>query len=445
MAAHRIAPRTNGSPLDEASELAGLGTSRPSLFPHGFRREERLTSRLIATLELIRPFAQRFFEHLPANRRPTRVTKNVGSYRAWGVLEPRLGDSKHRADAALALRNATFPVWRCAFEVKYLSEGRNSKGGPAKFQLSQVERTYQAARKLGFNHVITISADQPQDGTNPSGFQPDPSDLEGTGLSHLSWLKVLWIIRQTRIEDSATLTPAEDRILADFEDYLQGSNIWTYSREVSLGVHGYAAVRRFCIDPIRPVPEDIQPIVLDVATRWIQLTDSIAQRMSIETDHLVRPNGGRTVASTVAGVLGKGQLAATFRTESTADGNVTVDVDIAASRVVATWQIDVADLVASRNPQARTRWNAIASRLTSWSGSAHQGRVSILGARRSVILPPSSLGDALRLIPDLAGGPVPQQLLIQRVVPSTQTRTLSGKTIPTVVERAALGMAPWKG
>jgi hypothetical protein len=445
MAAHRIAAPTKATPLDEASGLAEFGTSRPSLFPHGFRREERLTSRLIATLELIRPFAQRFFEHLPANRQPTRVTKNVGSYRAWGLLEPRLGDTNHRADAALALRNGPFPVWRCAFEVKYLTEGRNSKAGPAKFQAAQVERTYLAALCREFDHVITISADQPEDGTNPSGFQPDPADFERTGLSHHSWLKVLWIIRQTRIEDADTLTPAEDRILSDFEDYLQGSNIWKYSREVSLGVRGYAAVRRYCVDPHGAPSDAVASSMLNVATRWLQLTDSIAQRISIETDHLVRANGNRTVNATVAGIEKRSQLAATFLTESPDDGAVSVEVDIAASRVRASWAIDVADLVGARNPQARTRWRAIDTRLSTWAEcGAHQGQVTILGARRAVIHGPCSIRDALAALPDLAGGAVPQSLRIERLVPVSQTRTLSGKTIATIVERAALGMAPWK-
>lgn len=51
---------------------------------------------------------------------------------------------------------------------------------------------------------------------------------------------------------------------------------------------------------------------------------------------------------------------------------------------------------------------------------------------------------ALAALPDLAGGAVPQSLRIERLVPASQTRTLSGKTIATIVERAALGMAPWK-
>lgn len=445
MAAHRISISAKGTPLDAASELAEFGASRPSLFPHGFRREERLTSRLIATLELIRPFAQRFFEHLPVNRRPTQATKNVGSYRAWGLLEPRLGKTNHRADAALALRNATFPVWRCAFEVKYLTEGRNSRPGPARFQAEQVRRTYMAALHKKFNHVITISADQPQDGTNPSGFQPSASDLEKTGLSHHSWLKVLWIIRQTRIEDAGSLTPAEDRILADFEDYLQGSNIWKYSREVSLGVRGYAAVRRYCIDPIGATPTDVEPHMLNVATRWLQLTDSIAQRISIETDHLVRANGNRTVFAAVSGIEKKSHLTATFITESPDDGSVSVEVDIVSSRVRASWAIDVVDLVGARNPQARTRWRAIETRLSTWAAcGAHQGQVSIIGARRDVIHKPCSIKDVLAALPDLAGGTVPQSLSIDRMVPASQTRTLSGNTIAAIVERAALGMAPWK-
>lgn len=445
MAAHRVSAGFSQAALDDESQVLGLGSSRPSLFPHGLRREERLTSRLIATLELIRPFAQRFFEHLPSGRRPTRATKNVGSYRAWGLLEPRLGDSNHRADAAFALRNATFPVWRCAFEVKYLNEGSNSKHSAARFSAAQVERTYMAAHNLGFNHVLTISADQPQDGTNPSGFHPSQEHLDATGLSHHSWLKVLWLIRQTRLEDAAVLSAAEDRILADFEHYLQGSNIWKFSRKVSLGIHGFATVRRFCNAPVHTTPDEIQPIIADVATRWVQLSDSIAQRLSIETDHLVRGAGNRTVASTMKTLQRTKKLSATFVTESPADGSVSVEVDIPASRVVAVWHADVAELVATRNPQAKTRWRAISNRLESWPSTAYKGRVVVLGEGASVLVGPCSIDHAVSAIQTLPRGLTPQRIRIERATPASQTRVLRGDTIATIVERAALGMAPWKG
>jgi hypothetical protein len=173
------ARRDQDESLVYSSGLEEFGGSRPSLFPLGLRREERLTSRLIATLELCRPFTQRFAENLSAaGRRPTRATKNLGGYRAVGVVEPRLGEGLHRADAALSLRYGTFEPWRCAFEVKYLNEGRNSKATSAKLTKEQVGRTYKAAHAARFDHVVTISADQPEGGKNPSGFAPTSSQLE---------------------------------------------------------------------------------------------------------------------------------------------------------------------------------------------------------------------------------------------------------------------------
>jgi hypothetical protein len=126
---------------------------------------------------------------------------------------------------------------------------------------------------------------------------------------------------------------------------------------VSLGVRGYAAVRRYCIDPQgNPFRSDVQPNMLDVATRWLQLTDSIAQRISIETDHLVRANGSRTVASQPWRASSEGRSSrATFLTESDDDGRVTVDVDIAGSRICVSmgrsmWQTSSGRATLRRGP-----------------------------------------------------------------------------------------------
>jgi hypothetical protein len=432
---------------EDGSGLAPFGGSSPSLFPLGLRREERLTSRLIATLELVRPFAQRFFDSLtPTGRRPTRVTKNLGGYRAVGLVEPRLGTTRHRADAVMSLRYGTFEPWRCAFEVKYLSEGRNSKAIAAKLGANQVARTYEAASCVKLDHVITISADQPEGRSNPSGFNPPAEDLEITGLSHFSWLKVLWIIRQTRLEAAKSLTAAEDRILADFESYLQGSNIWKFAREVSLG-GAFASVRRFCTAPTQTVADDLLASMQDVATKWLQLADSVAQRLSIETDHLVRANGRRPTSpdSIVTGLRRTRTLKTQFRTESARDGIVSIEVDLAKSRITASWEVDVAELVPSRNPQARTRWAAVADRIQTWPSRAYSGRVSVLGPRGSVLLGPVAMRDAIDLIATSEEPSAPKRLRIERSVAATGPRgTLRGDTLARHVERAALGMAPWR-
>jgi hypothetical protein len=428
----------------EWNGLEEFGGSPPSLFPHGYRREERLTSRLISTLVLVRPFAQRFTESLDiTSRRPTTVTRNLGGYRASGVVEPRLAGSKHRADAALSLRYGTFEPWRCAFEVKYLSEGRNSPPTAVKLSSDQVERTYLSARGAGFDHVVTISADQPEGRTNPSGFEPSAEDLTLTGLSHLSWLKVLSILRETRVGNAKSLSPAEVRILADFERYLQESNIWKHAREVSLGRH-FSAVRRFCQDPTKVTVDTGDAGLADVASKWLQLTESVAQRLSIETDTLVRANGRRpSIDAVVKGLDRNASLVAQFKSESPDGGVVKVEVDLVSERVRGSWEVEVARLTPTRNPQSRTRWTACESLLERWPG--YKGQVTILGRDGSTLVGPVSFRNAAEGIAAVNSdsSAVPHRIRIERSQTAARNGRLRGDTIAKVVERNALGMAPW--
>lgn len=437
------ASRSGISSKNDSSGLADFGGSRPSLFPHGHRREERLTSRLISTLELVRPFSQRFFEAIEiTGRRPTTAARNLGGYAAHGIVEPRLGRDKRRADAALSLRYATWEPWRCAFEVKYLTEGRNSPKSSAKLTHAQVKWTYEAARKAGFDHVITISADQPDGGRNPSGFEPDPGDLQITGLSHLSWLKVVWILKQTQTKNANTLSAAEDRILADFESYLLNSNIWKHARKVSLG-GGFASVRRHCRSGSAESSEDVEAAITEVSTKWLQLAESVAQRISIETDTLVHANGRRpNVEAVVRGLHRSRTLQAQFKTESPADGQVEVEVDLVDGRVTTSWQVEIARRLPTKNPQARTRWAEITRILESWT--AYRGQVSVLGPRRTVIVGPTPMRQALAAVSSAAEEPSsPQHLVISRSEAANGRGKLRGDTLTSVVERTALGMAPW--
>lgn len=436
---------TQKTPDREVSGLEEHGGSRPSLFPHGHRREERLTSRLISTLELVRPFAHRFSESLNiTGRRPTTVTRNLGGYRATGVVEPRLGDSLHRADAALSLRYGTFEPWRCAFEVKYLSEGRNSRPTAVRLTKQQVEHTYAAARAADFDHVVTISADQPDGGRNPSGYEPSPRDLAKTGLSHLSWLRVLLILRETRVRNAKRLSPAEARILTDFERYLQESNIWKHAREVSLGLH-FAAVRRSCQDPAKERPGPMDVALADVASKWLQLTESVAQRLSIETDTLVHANGRRPSSDAVVrGLVRTGTLVAQFKTESPEGGTVKVEVDLPSERVHTSWEVDVARLTPTRNPQARTRWATCAALVEQWP--SYKGRVTILGRRGAVVAGPVAFRNAAATIAEAASDHacVPERIRIERSTAAAQGGRMRGDAVAGIVERNAIGMAPWR-
>jgi hypothetical protein len=431
--------------VDDGTGLSRFGGSRPSFFPHGHRREERLTSRLITTLESVRPFAQRFFDSLDIQgRRPTSVTRNLGGYRAFGLVEPRLGDTRHRADAAISLRYGTFEPWRCAFEVKYLSEGRNSRPTAVKLSKEQVGRTYESARCANFDHVVTISADQPDGRRNPSGFEPKAEHLSSTGLSHISWLKVLWVLRETRVKDAKSLTSTDLRVLSDFESYLQRSNIWKHAREVSLGAH-FASVRRHCNEPSRHTPGDIAMHVADVAAKWLQLTESIAQRLSIETDTLVHANGRRpNPEAVVRGILGSGTLLAEFKTETADDGHLRIEVDLITAKISSAWEVKIPRLLSTSNPQARTRWMAILALLSDWP--AFKGNVTVLDSRRKQMIGPTRwalAADSVNQAMESSMGS-PEWLRISRSRSAAARGTLRGDTLASVVEQNALSITPWR-
>jgi hypothetical protein len=440
-----VASKFNPLQIADPSGLAAFGGSRPSLFPHGHRREERLTSRLISTLEIVRPFALRFFDAIEiTGRRPTTASRNLGGYLAHGIVEPRLNSDNRRADAALSLRYGTREPWRCAFEVKYLTEGPNSRKSSAKLTHDQVEWTYSSAKAAAFDHVITISADQPDGSRNPSRFEPSAEDLQQTGLSHLSWLKIVWILKQTRTRHANTLSAAEDRILADFESYLLNSNIWKHARKVSLG-GGFASVRRHCRNDSNARSDESDAAIADVSTKWLQLAESVAQRISIETGILVHANGTRpNVDAVIHGLLRSRTLQAQFKTESPADGHVTVEVDLVEARITTSWEVDIARRLPAKNPQSRTRWTEISLILESWT--SYRGQVTVFGAGRSnVILPATPMRKAGEAVARAtAEGASPRRLLISRSETANVRGKLRGDTLASIVERTALGMAPWK-
>jgi hypothetical protein len=241
-----------------------------------------------------------------------------------------------------------------------------------------------------------------------------------------------------------SLSPAEDRILADFETYLQRSNIWKFSREVSLG-GGFATVRRACATPGGSEDRGLQSEIADVAMKWLQLTESVAQRLSIETDLLIRANGRRTTQdSVVSGIRGANTLRTQFRTQSDSDGTVVVELDLAESRIGTAWEVDVADLVPSRNPQTRTRWAAVAALVAAWPKRAYQGRVTVFGPRSSILVGPVPIRDALAAISAADESTAPLRIRIERTKAAAPRGTLSGGKIAALVERTALGMAPWR-
>lgn len=433
----------------KSTDLDGLGLAdvngfETSLFPQGFRREERLTSRLISTLELVRPFSRRFFDSIElTGRRPTTATRNLGRYQAIGVLEPSLDGGKRRADAALSLKYGSKDPWRCAFEVKYLTEGRNSKASPAKLNESQVAWTYNAAYAKKFDQVITISAAQPEGSRNPSGFEPSPRQLERTGLAHLSWLKVRWLLHQTRVKDAKSLSPIEDRILKDFAEYLKNSKIEAFARAVSLGTRNFAAVRGYCRGRVEQDGATIAAALDDVAVKWIQLTESVAQRLSIDTGALVHANGKRpTTEKVIQGILKSRSLGVEFKTESKSDGVIKVEINLDSGRATTTYEVQIADLLPAKNPQSRTRWKAIAELLEGWH--AYKGAVRVLDSDNCELLPRTRMQVAPAAVAALASqGSQPQRIQVLRSELAAPRGRLRGDTISKFVESKAMSLSPW--
>ena len=444
---------------EDAEELARFGLEgihgyRASLFPHGRQREQRLTSRLMATLEICRPFAQAFFAYLEV-KGPTQARRNTGTYGAHALVEPTFtiaGEGGHgrprtvRADGAVSFRKGSQQPWRCAFEVKYLQEGRGDSTKPALLTAAQVGATFTAAHAAGFQHVVTVSAAEWDWHHHPSGYRPDGRKARRTGLSHISWLGVLRVLRTTQLEHAGELSPVEHRLLADFERYLTTSDVWTASRLMTLG-SSFTRVRDACRAGASGRSRALSmEDVGEVADRWVRLTEVVSHILSIETGHDVlvdstrRTRVLRTERADRA-IRQDGALEATFSLRECLLGTAVVHLDLRADGASVEWSIDADDLTRSPNARSATRWDAFAELLVDPRLVQTGRRFTVWDTGRAPIIDAQPLKRAAALIDAArAGDGRPQRLVIAYA--DTRSR-LKSNTIAPVIENLVRTTTPW--
>lgn len=408
----------------EEMGIAGFSGHLPTLFPHKLKPEEHLTSRLIAVLVAVRPFRMRFFKHTRSlgGRRPSTARERSAQVRALALLEPRLDpSSKGRADALISIRNGSRRPWRCALEVKYLSEGRNGPGKKQALNAPQLATTYFAARDAGLDHVLTVSHETAVDGMNPSGFTP-PSGSDGPTMSHVSWLGIAALIQQTLDEDSELLDDASRTILSDFGGYLRSSQIWNYATNVSLSRTDFPAVRNACragTSKRLESPELLRSFQ-EVGLRWQQFGRAAADGITARTGVSLQPET-RRLQPVVNRLQATGRLEMTLRAAQPELGAITASIDLGARTLETAWVIDVAAQISSVRPRSATRW-AIVEELLDGAPKGFS-RVEVLDAggeaiaeRRSVAL----LRDTMARNPELSTAS-------PHIVRFVRTRSLKGR------------------
>lgn len=352
---------------EQALTLDEMGISEfhghtPTLFPHKLKPEEHLTSRLIAVLVAVRPFRMRFFEHTLAlgGRRPSRARDRASQVRALGLLEPRLEPaSRSRADAIIAIRNGSRKPWRCALEVKYLSQGRRGPGARRRLNADQLKRTYQSARNAGLDHVLTISHETAANGVNPSGFSP-PSNAGGPTMSHLSWLGIAALLQRTIDEDAEQLDRSATAILVDLAGYLRESEIWNYANNVLLARTAFATVRNACRSGNRSDSESAatRGAFAEVVLGWQQFATAAADGMTAQTGVLLQaqtlPSGRMINHLQRTGLLEFELVAAKPEL-----GSIAACVDLRGRTLQTSWTVNIASHSPSDRPRTATRWTIV--------------------------------------------------------------------------------------
>lgn len=365
-----------------------MGGHLPSLFPHKLKPEEHLTSRLMAVLIAVGPFRHRFFEHTKdfGGRSPTSARQRASRVRAIALLEPRLNPSStSRADAVISIRNGSRPPWRCVLEIKYLSQSTTSKEGVKKNLVrSQIARTYKAAKKAKFDHMLTISHQTATNGLNPSGFVPSTS-TGATRLSHLSWLDVGALLQFTLEEDADSLDVAAKAILLDLSRHLRASRIWNYANNVSLGKSEFATVRDECRRDRGTQSDSLltQQAFHEVAVRWQQFAAASAKALTTRTGigFSASTSGLRALPNKIRN---SGCLELELKGADPTHGSVHATVNLRERRLETAWVVDIAEQVPAQRPRTRTRWDIVHAVLN--HGPAGPSAVEVIGVDGQVLL-----------------------------------------------------------
>lgn len=182
-------------PAVSATQVTTQARLIPTLATHGNRRELHAVSAFLAVLRIVRPLAKELLGPLEAPASPVET-----------YTEERIGGetNQRRADGLIAIPSRAHPRWGALIEAKT---------GESRLEPSQLQRTYDAVTKRGYNYLISIS-------------NQFVVPRVGGRHEHWPWAEVLAVARGIR-DRQLTQTSAEafllDQLIAYLEDERAGT------------------------------------------------------------------------------------------------------------------------------------------------------------------------------------------------------------------------------
>ncbi len=326
----RTAKRTAKRVKPVEFKLAEVDTWQPArLFSvfgvgAGEEQEKRATSALIATMQVVRPFARALC---------ARMGAPAGAFEGYVEVQYERNDSKVIPDAVLKVVRGS-RVWTGLLEVKT---------GSGKLRRDQLESYLDVARRKKYDAVISLSNDIPASpGELP--IEVDRRKLAKVALRHLSWAEVAHEARML-LAHGGLDNDLHAWILSEFLRYLDHPRSGA-AEFVDMGRHWVAVRDSVTAGTLRGG----DPKALAVADTWVSLSRHLALRLTAELGvtvkhilprrHLADPAARN--AAVADRLADDGTFEAVFRIPDTV-GDLVVVADVRTHKVRCRTTLDAPD------------------------------------------------------------------------------------------------------
>ncbi|WP_198428082.1 TerD family protein [Nocardia bovistercoris] len=300
----------------------------------GEEQEQRATSALIATMQVVRPLARALC---------ARMGAPAGAFEGYVEVRYERGDGTVVPDAVLkVVRGAR--VWTGLLEVKT---------GAGKLRRDQLESYLDVARRKKYDAVISLSNDVPA-GAGELPVEVDRRKLAKVALRHLSWAEVTHEVRMLLahggIEDDL-----QAWIAGEFLRYLEHPRSGA-TELIDMGRHWVAVRDAVTTGTLRAGDQKAAA----VAGRWVSLSRHLALRLTAElgvtVKHVLPRRHQSDPAARNAAVAERlaadGVFEAVLRIPETA-GDLIVAADLRTNRVRCRIALDAPD---EGTPSRRVSW-----------------------------------------------------------------------------------------
>lgn len=335
----RRAPRLPSDWADRTSTYLPTETIAPpfhraTLFPAvhakaSINHEQRATSILLATMEIVREFGRAVLSSIgaPGGRIESFVepafTSNGAEARPDGLIRVTRGST----------------VWTALVEVKI---------GRRRLDADQVNTYLTVARSKGFDAVITVSPDlMPIVGDWP--VVPDPKLLKAVSLHHIAWEEIISAAAVT-LEHTGVDNRERARLLNEFLAYAVHPSSGMHVFD-DMGMH-WARVRE-SVKTRTVSPQDSAPA--DVCRNFDRLIRHTALQLSAllgQRVHAVPPAEHRDAVSRARQLADSGRLFGTLRTTGLV-GSIVVEADLTRDRAICSIRLPAPK---SGRPATHVNW-----------------------------------------------------------------------------------------